>query len=118
MIAFLQHFQAEYGKQGRTYVEGVGFRDDIRQPAKERCKNYSIDYIIMPILVHVPESIVINIRADIAPPKTINLGCLMAMMAAIKKVLSPISDTRITDMEAMNAWIKPTFSTGPPFIVG
>lgn len=31
----------------------------------------------------------------------------MAIIAAMKKVLSPNSDTKITDMDAMNAWMKP-----------
>ena len=31
---------------------------------------------------------------------------LIAMMAAMKKVLSPISETMIIEKEAMNAWIN------------
>lgn len=34
--------------------------------------------------------------------------CFMARMAAMKKVLSPISDTMMTEMEAANAWKNPT----------
>lgn len=33
----------------------------------------------------------------------------MAMIAAMKKVLSPNSDTMMTEMEATKAWRKPTF---------
>ncbi len=36
----------------------------------------------------------------------------MAKMAAMKKVLSPSSDTMITEMEAAKAWRKPR-SLGP-----
>ncbi|KNC70311.1 hypothetical protein SARC_17164, partial [Sphaeroforma arctica JP610] len=32
--------------------------------------------------------------------------CFMARMAAIKNVLSPNSDTMMTDIDAMNAWKK------------
>lgn len=39
------------------------------------------------------------------------LGCLMAIMAAIKKVLSPISETRITDKLATKPCRKPTSLT-------
>lgn len=42
-------------------------------------------------------------RAVIAPTNTIIRGCRIAMIAAIKKVLSPNSDTTITDNDAMNA---------------
>lgn len=33
----------------------------------------------------------------------------MAMIAAIKKVLSPNSDTMMTEIEATKAWRKPRF---------
>lgn len=42
-------------------------------------------------------------RALIAPTKTVDLGCLIAIIAAIKKVLSPNSETNITDSDATNA---------------
>lgn len=42
-------------------------------------------------------------RAVIAPANTIKRGCRIAMIAAIKNVLSPNSDTTITDNDAMNA---------------
>lgn len=42
-----------------------------------------------------------------APMKTVNLGCLMAMIAAMKKVLSPNSDTTITERAATKAWRNP-----------
>ena len=35
----------------------------------------------------------------------------MAIMAAMKKVLSPSSDTRITEMAATNPWINPGSAT-------
>ena len=44
-----------------------------------------------------------------APPKTVRRGYLIAIMAAIKKVLSPNSETIITENEATNAGKKPTF---------
>lgn len=47
-------------------------------------------------------------NADIAPIKTIIRGCLIAIIAAIKKVLSPNSDTTITDNDATNACKKLT----------
>ena len=41
----------------------------------------------------------------------------MAIMAAMKKVLSPISDTMMTEKEAMNAWKKPTLThSTTPFV--
>lgn len=54
---------------------------------------------------------VIITKAEIAPPKTVNLGCLIAIIAAMKNVLSPISDTRITDKLATNPCRKPTSFT-------
>lgn len=38
-----------------------------------------------------------------APEKTVNRGCLVAMMAAMRNVLSPISDTRIKVNDCMSA---------------
>lgn len=40
------------------------------------------------------------------------LECLMAMMAAMKKVLSPISDTMMTEMEAAKPWKNRYFFFG------
>lgn len=60
----------------------------------------------------LPDKIVINARANMAPANTVNRGCLIAIIAAMKKVLSPISDTRITDKAAAKAWIKPKLSWG------
>lgn len=51
----------------------------------------------------LPERIVITIRASIAPENTTSRECLMAMIAAIKNVLSPSSDTTMTDKAAMKA---------------
>lgn len=50
----------------------------------------------------IPESIVMATRAPRAPAKTIALECLIAMIAAIKNVLSPNSDTTIIDKDAIN----------------
>ncbi len=42
--------------------------------------------------------------ADMAAMKTVDLECLIAIMAAMKNVLSPNSDTIITETDAINAW--------------
>ena len=46
------------------------------------------------------ERMVIRKRADTAARNTVSLLFLIAKMAAMKKVLSPISDTRITVMDS------------------
>ncbi len=51
----------------------------------------------------LPDKSVIKIKAAIAPQKTVNRECLIAMIAAMNHVLSPNSDTTITDIEAINA---------------
>jgi hypothetical protein len=38
-----------------------------------------------------------------APENTVNRGCLVAMMAAMRNVLSPISETRIKVKDCMSA---------------
>lgn len=58
----------------------------------------------------LPDNTVIKANADIAPEKTVKRGCFIAMIAAIKKVLSPISDTNITEKAATKAWMNPKFS--------
>lgn len=50
-----------------------------------------------------PDKSVIRIKAVIAPEKTVSRECLIAMIAAINHVLSPNSDTTMTDIEASNA---------------
>lgn len=60
----------------------------------------------------IPERIVISARALIAPTNTVNLGCFIAIIAAMKNVLSPNSDTTITDRDATNACTKPNLSCG------
>lgn len=60
--------------------------------------------------ITIPERRVIKASALIAPIKTVNLGCFIAIIAAIKKVLSPNSETTMTDKEAINACIKPRLS--------
>lgn len=58
----------------------------------------------------IPERRVIKAKALIAPIKTVNLGCFIAIIAAIKKVLSPNSETTMTDKDATNACRKPRLS--------
>lgn len=57
---------------------------------------------------------VIKIKADMAPPKTVRRGYLIAIIAAIKKVLSPSSDTIITENEATKAGKNPTLVAAFP----
>ena len=52
---------------------------------------------------YVPDNTVIRAKAPIAPANTVILGCRMAMMAAMKKVLSPNSETMMTDKDATKA---------------
>ena len=54
------------------------------------------------------DSAVIVASAPIAPAKTSFCGCFIAMMAAMKKVLSPISETRIMPQDLR----KPCFGWG------
>lgn len=61
---------------------------------------------------HLPDKTVIKAKAKMAPAKTVSRGCLMAIIAAIKNVLSPISETKITDRAAAKAWKKPKLSAG------
>lgn len=57
----------------------------------------------MPILKYLPDKTVISAKAEMAPVNTVSLGCFMAIIAAIKNVLSPISETNITEIDARNA---------------
>ena len=61
----------------------------------------------------LPDKTVIKARAKIAPVKTISREWRIAMIAAIKNVLSPSSETMITEIDAANAWMKPTLSWPP-----
>jgi hypothetical protein len=54
-------------------------------------------------LLGLPANVFITNMADMAAMKTVLLACLIAIMAAMKKVLSPNSDTIITEMDATNA---------------
>ena len=54
-----------------------------------------------------PDSMVIRKRAERAARNTVSLLFLMARMAAMKKVLSPISETRMTEMDSVNPWRIP-----------
>ena len=49
------------------------------------------------------DNAVITANADIAPKNTRTRLYCAAMMAAMKNVLSPISETRMTDIEATKA---------------
>ena len=51
----------------------------------------------------LPDRTVISAKAAAAPTNTVRRGCRIAIMAAIKKVLSPNSDTMMTDRDAINA---------------
>lgn len=53
------------------------------------------------------ESAVMRARAAVAERKTVRLECRMAMIAAMKKVLSPSSETRIMLQEARKACVNP-----------
>lgn len=68
-------------------------------------------------VINIPDKTVISASADIAPPKTISLGCLIAIIAAMKKVLSPISETKMTLRLATKACRNPTFSMTVPDVV-
>lgn len=50
---------------------------------------------------------VIKMRAETADRKTVRRECLMAMMAAMKKVLSPISETTMTVSDDTKPWTNP-----------
>ena len=56
---------------------------------------------------NLPERIVMNISAPIAPANTMIREWRMDMMAVMKKVLSPSSETMMTENEATHAWMKP-----------
>lgn len=51
-------------------------------------------------------------RAPIAPANTVRRGCRIAIIAAMKKVLSPSSDTTMTDSEATKACRRPKSPLG------
>lgn len=51
----------------------------------------------------LPDRTVISPKAETAPTNTVRRGCRIAIMAAIRKVLSPNSDTMMTDIDAINA---------------
>jgi len=53
--------------------------------------------------VVIPEKTVMSPRASIAPANTVTLGFRIDKIAAIKNVLSPSSDTIITDIDARKA---------------
>lgn len=69
-------------------------------------RRYKTNTINLCQLLKLPDSIVIRANADIAPLNTIRRGCRIAIMAAMKNVLSPNSDTTITDKDAINACKK------------
>lgn len=51
----------------------------------------------------LPDKTVIADNADNAPTNTVKRECCIAIIAAMKNVLSPSSDTRIIDNDAINA---------------
>ena len=53
------------------------------------------------------ESTVIRASAETAAKKMVSLLDVMAMMAAMKNVLSPISETTMTDRPSTKPWRKP-----------
>ena len=53
---------------------------------------------------------VIVARARIAPEKMVSLLYFIAMIAAMKNVLSPISETRMTEREERKPWLKPSLN--------
>lgn len=59
----------------------------------------------------LPDKTVISPNAKIAPLNIVILGCFIAIMAAIKKVLSPNSETIITEKLAMKACMNVTSLT-------
>lgn len=74
------------------------------------CMSMLQNYFTKIIYLIIPERRVIKAKALIAPIKTVNLGCFIAIIAAIKKVLSPNSETTMTDKDATNACRKPRLS--------
>lgn len=65
----------------------------------------------------LPDKTVISARADIAPVNTVILECRMAIIAAMKNVLSPNSETTITESEATKACTSPRDTVGVCFVV-
>lgn len=61
------------------------------------------------------ESTVIKAKAVMAPVKTTKRGWRIAIMAAMKNVLSPNSVNKITEMDAVNASKNPVL-TGEPLV--
>jgi hypothetical protein len=67
------------------------------------------------------ERTVITIRAEKAAEKTSSRGCRIAIKAATRKVLSPISENMIIVKESMNewnGWITPPASSSGRFEAG
>ena len=62
---------------------------------------------LIPGALILPDIIVITNSADSAPNNTVRREWRIAKMAAMKKVLSPISETMMTDREATRACRKP-----------
>ena len=69
---------------------------------------YRVYFLGMTVVAYpsTAERTVIKPSANIAPVNTTNLECLIDMMAAIKNVLSPSSETMMTDKEATKAWMN------------
>jgi len=60
----------------------------------------------------LPESTVMRPSAAMAPENTSKREWRIARIAAMKNVLSPSSDTMMTDSDATNAWTKLASITG------
>lgn len=61
----------------------------------------------------LPDKTVMRASADMAPANTVILECRMAIIAAMKNVLSPNSETTITERDAMKACVNPTLNQTP-----
>lgn len=68
-------------------------------------------------MYQVPDKTVISARADIAPANTVIRECRIAIIAAMKNVLSPNSETTITESDATKACTNPSETVGVCFVV-
>ena len=74
---------------------------------------YSVYFLGITVVAYpsTADRMVIKPSASIAPVNTIDLACLIDIMAAIKNVLSPSSETMMTDKEATKAWMNSMLET-------
>lgn len=110
--AIPQHLDTENGKQCGTNIISISSRNNSRHPSEASCGNKETfthepaSYRATPKQI-VPDRTVMKMSAEIAPVKTIARGCRIAIIAAMKNVLSPSSLTMIIDKEAMKACVNP-----------